>query len=281
MTTKCKRLLTIQDISCLGKCSLTVALPIVSALGVECAVIPSAVLSTHTGNFDNYTFKDLTAELEPIVAHWDSYDIVFDALYTGYIASADQLCIIKNIFEHYKMKESCNIVDPVLGDYGTIYRGFDKNFVDKMRELCNVADIIIPNVTEACALLEIPFCGAELDKLSTDKLLRSLGKICNGTIVLTGVSFESGKIGVGILNVKTDKIDYCFAPKIGTNFHGTGDIFASVVAGCIVKGCDIIKASQVAVDFVSECIKNTVNNCNKRWYGVNFEETLNMLTNLK
>lgn len=278
---KNNRLLTIQDISCLGKCSLTVALPIISAVGVECCVIPSAVLSTHTGSFDNYTFKDLTEQLSPIVAHWDSYDICFDAIYTGYVASASQLQIIKEIFGHYKKRESFNIVDPVLGDNGKIYHGFDKNFIDKMRELCVIADLIVPNVTEACALIGMPYCGSELSKKQTEDILRQLASVNKNMIVLTGVSFESDKIGVAIFDVKDDKISYCFAPKIGSSFHGTGDIFASVLSGCIVKGYDVNKACQVAVDFVSDCIKNTVDNENKRWYGVNFEEALGKLTNLK
>lgn len=278
---KNNRLLTIQDISCLGKCSLTVALPIISSIGVECCVIPTAVLSTHTGGFENYTFKDLTGELEPIVRHWDSYNINFDAIYSGYIANAEQLCIIKGIFEHYKQKGSIAIVDPVLGDNGKLYKGFDSNFAEKMRKLCTVADIVIPNVTEASIMLGIPYeKDCELNQEKTESLLHKLSDINDKCIILTGVNFEKESIGAAIFDVKNDKIEYCFARKIGENFHGSGDIFASVLSGCIVKGYSVKDACQVAVDFVSKCIENTLSGGNSRSYCVNFEESLGLLTEL-
>lgn len=275
---KSDRLLTIQDISCLGKCSITVALPIISCLGIECCVIPSAVLSTHTSIFKNYTFKDLTDQLNKITEHWDSYEFDFDAVYTGYIANKNQLEIISNIFNKYKSRGSKIFVDPVMGDNGVAYAGFDKDFVDNMRNLCRAADLIMPNITEACLLLESEYCGSVLNQNQVESLLKKLSKINSNTIVLTGISFENDKIGAAIYDVKKQSITYCFSKKIQTNFHGTGDIFASVLSGGLVKGWDIVKATQCATDFVSLCIQQTVNHPQKRWYGVNFENALCMLT---
>ncbi len=269
------RLLTIQDVSCLGQCSLTVALPIISALGVETCIIPSAVLSTHTSGFENYSFRDLTEDIPQIFHHWNSININFDVIYTGYIANAKQFETLKNIFDS---STACKIVDPVLGDKGIRYKGFDDNFVDEMRELCSKADVIVPNLTEVCLLLGEDYHSGQLEKFEIENYLKRLSKLGAKNIVLTGVGFSQTEIGAVIYCSETEKTTYVLGEKIEDDFHGTGDIFASVVAGSIAKGNDLQKSVERAVEFVAECIRNTVNNPFRHKYGVNFEEKLHLLT---
>ena len=152
-----KRAVTIQDISCFGKCSLTVALPIISAMGIETAVIPTAVLSTHTGGFKGYTFRDLTGDIPQIASHWEKLGLSFDAIYTGYLGSPDQVQIVSDFFDSFGKEDNFIVVDPVMGDAGKLYAGFTDELVCGMRKLCAKADYIIPNMTEAALLLDIPY----------------------------------------------------------------------------------------------------------------------------
>ena len=271
-----KRIVTIQDISCIGKCSLTVALPIISACGVETAVIPTAVLSTHTA-FDGFTFRDLTDEIPPIAARWKAQGMAVDAIYTGYLGSFQQLEIVSQFFDQFKTPENLILVDPVMADNGALYAGFTPEFVQEMAKLCGKADIIVPNLTEACYLLNIPYPGEDYTRADIQHILTELGKLGCKQVVLTGVSLEPGRLGVMAYDTEKQTFFEYYNEKMPSSFHGTGDVFASVVVGAMMRGCPLEDALRLAVDFTLESIRKTVADPEHRWYGVNFEEAIPLL----
>ena len=273
-----KRILTIQDISCVGKCSLTVALPIISAFGVETSVLPTAVLSTHTA-FRGFTFRDLTDDLQSITQHFKSQNINFDALYTGYLGSFKQLNIVKEIFDTFKTKNNFILVDPVMADNGKLYAGFDISFAKEMALLCSKADIIVPNLTEASFMLGTEYIPYGYNEEYIKNLLKKLADIGSKKVVLTGVSFEDQNIGVYCYDRESDNFFYYAQERIPTSFHGTGDVFASTLCGGLTIGKPINDALKIAVDYTVESIKNTINNENHNWYGVDFESALPYLNN--
>lgn len=268
-----KRIVTIQDISCLGKCSLTVALPIISAMGVEAAIIPTAVLSTHT-MFQGFTCRDLTEEIGPISRHWKKENFQFDAIYTGYLGSREQIDIVKGFFEDFRTEENLIFVDPVMADNGKLYPAFDLEFAGEMTKLCACADIIVPNITEACLMTNTPYraeYGEEYVKGLLEKL-KALGT--RKAVVLTGVSLEAGKTGVMGLEVKTGAYFSYYHEKIEAVYHGTGDIFASTAVGALMRGWDLPKALELAGEYTLACIRETLGSGKESWYGVNFETAL-------
>ncbi len=265
-----KRIVTVQDISCVGKCSLTVALPIISAMGVETAILPTAVLSTHT-MFEGYTFHDLTDEILPIAAHWKKEMLDFDALYTGYLGSLDQVEIVARLFDDFKTEKNRIIVDPVMADNGKMYPLFDLKFAKAMAKLCAKADIIVPNLTEACFLTDTPYCE-EPDEAYICSLLKKLAELKpREAVVITGVSFEKGKTGVIGMNVKTKQIFSYTHHRIPRSYHGTGDIFSSTFVGALTRGVTMLKALQIAADYTASCIQETMDHDPTKIYGVNFE----------
>lgn len=270
-----KRAVTIQDISCFGKCSLTVALPIISAMGVETAIIPTAVLSTHTGGFRDYTFHDLTEDIPKTEKHWRSIGLDFDVIYTGYLGSIRQIEYIKRFFSDFKTDKNVIVVDPVMGDNGKLYAGFTNDFVFEMRKLCREADIIIPNITEAAFLVGEEYREGVYDERYIEGLIEKLSLLGAKNIILTGITDGSGKIGSAAYS--GGSCYSYFTKKVDRMFHGTGDIFASVCAGAIAKGADINTAMRLAVDFVYECIKATAGH-EEHWYGVRFEDCIGYLT---
>lgn len=267
-----KRIVTIQDISCIGKCSLTVALPIISAMGVEAAVIPTAVLSTHTA-FKGFTFRDLTPDISPIAEHWKKEDLGFDAIYTGYLGSFEQLELVSKFFSDFNTDENMIIVDPVMGDFGKLYPGFTQKFADKMAELCGKADIIVPNMTEAAFMLGIEYKETYDEEYAKDILKKLCAKGAKKA-VLTGINYVEGKIGVMCYDPQKDSYYTYFRDRINASYHGTGDVFASTLTGALVKGYSFEDSLQIAVDYTVECIRATCEDKDSRWYGVNFEETI-------
>ena len=265
-----RRILTIQDISCVGKCSLTVALPIISAFGIETAVLPTAVLSTHTA-FNNFTFHDLTDEIEPICDAWKKENIGFDCIYTGYLGSKKQIQLVKDIFTNFKTENNFLLVDPAMADHGNLYKGFDEDFALNMASLCAKADVIVPNITEACFMLNKPYIESGYNEDYIKDLLSSLCDLGCNTAVLTGVSFNDNQLGVYAYNKKENKYYEYYREKLPFMFHGTGDVFASSLTGSLSLGLDLRKSLQIAVDFTWESIDNTIKNPNHNWYGVEFE----------
>ena len=229
-----KRVVSIQDISCLGKCSLTVALPIISAMGVETCVVPTAVLSTHTGGFSGFTFHDLT-------------------------------------------QDTLIYVDPAMADNGVLYTGFTPEFAKEMGKLCGKADVIVPNLTEASFMLGVDYVGEDYDEAYIRDLLKQLTGLGCKTAVLTGVSFAPGQIGAMAYDAATDTYASYFNEKLPVSFHGTGDVFASACVGALMNGKDLAGALKIAVDYTLECIRETQNDPDSRWYGVNFESAIPML----
>ncbi len=265
-----KRILTIQDISCVGQCSLTVALPILSACGLETAILPSAVLSTHTGGFTGYTFRDLTEDMPAIEAHWRKENIKFDAFYTGYLGSSRQIDYVKSVVKTTGREGSEVIVDPAMADLGKLYPGFDDAFVGAMRELCRTADYLLPNITEACLLTGMDY-REEYDEAYIDDLLKELAKICGGTLVLTGVGYEPESTGVAVY--EQGEKSYYKHKKISSGCHGTGDVFASAFTGALLNGKSAMEAARIAADYTVACIEVTVKD-KDHWYGVEFERVL-------
>lgn len=268
-----KRLLTIQDISCVGQCSLTVALPVISACGVECSVLPSAVLSTHTAGFSGYTFRDLTEDMPAINAHWAKENIKFDAIYTGYLGSTQQIDYVKAIIASALKDGAKAIVDPAMADGGKLYPGFDMEFVEAMKSLCGSADYVIPNLTEACLLTDTEY-KETYDKEYIGSIVAKLLDLGCNNIVFTGVSYREGYTGV--LVVENGKESYYEHPLLPNSCHGTGDIYASAFTGALVRGKSAFDAAKIAADYALECIKETAKDPD-HWYGARFEPVLSKL----
>lgn len=262
-----KRVLTVQDISCFGQCSLTVALPILSACGSEAVILPSAVLSTYTSNFKNYTFRDLTEDIPSIEKHWISEGIKFDAIYTGYLGNKKQIDYVESLIKNTLKDEALVIIDPVVGDNGHLYPGFNDEYVAKVKQLSTNADYLIPNITEASFLTGMPY-KKEYDESYILELFNKMSEFCKGTIVLTGVSYDKETTGIAIY--KDGQIQYYKHRLIDRNCHGTGDIFASSFTGALMQGKTPFEACKIAADFILASIENTIG-CEEHWYGVRFE----------
>ena len=269
-----KKILTIQDISCVGQCSLTVALPILSACGLETCILPSAVLSTHTAGFSGYTFRDLTEDMPAIKNHWVKENIQFAAVYTGYLGSTKQIDYVADIYND-TAKESGGllIVDPAMADNGKLYPGFDAEFVEAMKGLCGKADYIIPNLTEACFLTGMEY-KTSYDRAYIDEILEKLTSLGCKNVIFTGVSFKEGKTGIVVYeNGQYSYYEHDFLPN---SCHGTGDIYASAFVGALVRGKSAYEAAKIAADYTVECIKATAEEEN-HWYGAKFEPVLGKL----
>lgn len=275
-----KRVAAIHDISCLGKCSLTVALPIISAAGIETSVIPTAILSTHTGGFINYTYRDLTDDILPVVSHWQSLGLTFDAVYTGFLGSFEQIEIVSEIFDRLKTPDCLIIVDPVMADNGRLYSIFGDNFPSGMRHLCKKVDIIVPNITEACLLLNKPYKPGPFNAPYIEDIMHGLAALGPKQVVLTGVSFDDKSLGAACLDAASGMIHYSFSPRIEGFYHGTGDIFASTLVAGLLKGNDLNRSTRIAVDFTVKSIARTKAAGTDVRFGVNFEAGLCELANL-
>ncbi len=271
-----KRILTIQDISCVGKCSLTVALPIISAQGIETCILPTALLSTHTG-FKNFTFRDLTDEFDAITQVWHKENITFDGIYTGFLGSFSQLELIEKIFNEFNGSAPLILVDPCMGDNGRLYHGFDEKFVAKMRELCTKAHVITPNITEASFMCGMPFLGSDYTQDYVLELLEGLASFGARKIVLKGIRYKQNECGIIAYDAKTkEKVEY-FHEFLPFHTSGTGDIFASVLFGSLINGESMQNAIKKAANFVLSSIKVTLKDKSRTWYGVQFEKVLGTL----
>lgn len=270
-----KRVVAIHDISCLGKCSLTVALPIISAAGIETAVIPTAVLSTHTGGFGKNTFFSLADILPSISEHWSNIKINCDAVYTGYLGFGREIDEVSEIIGHLCGRNTKVVVDPVMADNGNLYRGFDSDYPQRMRKLCCIADIITPNVTEAALLTNGEYKTPPYKKEYIFGLLERLYEKFGASIVLTGVGFSENETGAAVydgFNVK-----YLTTEKANAVFHGTGDIFSSVLTAAVVRGKELCRAAEIAVDFTKDCILNTLKYEREERFGIVFETEIPLL----
>lgn len=271
-----KKILTVQDISCVGQCSLTVALPILSACGLETCILPSAVLSTHTAGFSGFTFRDLTDDMPKIQKHWQKENIKFEAIYTGYLGSVKQVGYVKDILDTMGTADCIRIVDPAMADNGKLYSIFNDEYVSAMRGLCASADILIPNITEACFLTEVEYREA-YDEIYVKELLDKISALGVKTIVLTGVSYAPDKTGVIVYEDGVTR--YYEHDKISKGCHGTGDIYASAFTGALLNGKELFEAARIAADYTVKCIINTQGDA-EHWYGAKFETALGDLINM-
>ena len=276
-----KRALAIHDISCFGRCSLTIALPILSAAGIETTVLPTSILSTHTGGFTGYTFRDLTDDLRPIKDHWlTEPGITFNAIYSGYLGSFEQLDIVTEYVDAFQKDGCLFFCDPVMADNGVLYKGFTPDFPKGMASLCTKADLILPNLTEATLMLGEAYPGDSYDQAYIEGLLHRLASLGPKMVVLTGVSFEAGKLGSACLDTSTGEIGYAFTDRIHGHFHGTGDIYGSTLVAAMLKGASLTRAIQVAGQFTYESIQRTLRDGKDLRFGVNFEEGLASLAKI-
>jgi pyridoxine kinase len=270
-----KRILTIQDISCLGKCSLTVALPLISAMGVETVILPTAVLSTHT-LFKGFTCKDLSDQLEPITKHWKQQGFKFDAIYTGYLGTEDEIECVKGIIRDFADENTLVFIDPAMGDNGKLYPAFDLNYAKKNATLCGIADVIVPNITEACFMTGEEY-KEQYDEEYVKSLLQKLISLGTKTAILTGVSLSEGKTGAMGFDSETGEYFVYQNDRIPAAYHGTGDIFSSVVVGGLMRGLSRLDAIALAADYTAKTIDVTRHNPDDPWYGVDFEATVPFL----
>lgn len=279
-----KRIVTLQDISCIGRCSITVALPVISAMGVECGILPTAVLSTHT-MFKTFTCKDLSDQIEPVADAWKREGIGFDGIYTGYLASAGQCRQISDFFDRFAgnggmeggngSDGNCGslvFVDPAMADNGELYPAFGADFPAAMAKVCAKAHVILPNITEACLLTGMPY-RTEYKETYIRELLERLLELGCQKAVLTGVSFEKDKLGVAYLDRDGTDFSY-FTRRCPVSYHGTGDLYSASAFGGLMRGLDLASALSLAADFVVACIEATSHSEQSRWYGVEFESQI-------
>lgn len=273
---KQKRVLAVHDLSCVGRCSLTVALPILSAAGLEASALPTAVLSTHTGGFTGMTFRDLTQDLPAIFQHWKTLDLAFDAIYTGYLGSAEQVALVEQLFDAFRGEQTKIIVDPVMGDHGKLYPGMSEKMPQLMKRLCQRADVIVPNQTEAALMLGRPYLETP-DQAEVDDLMQALREMTRASVVLTGISPEEGKLGAAVYDRETGQSACPAAPHMPGSYHGTGDVYASALTGAYMAGKTLVQAAQIAADFTQQSIVETLPLGLETRYGVCFERALPQL----
>ena len=288
-----KRVLTVQDISCVGKCSLTAAIPVISAMGIEVCPLPTAILSNHTA-FSSFSFLDLTDKIPEILNEWKKQGFHFDAIYTGYLGSIKQIDLVHKILDEFAQNDTLVVIDPCMADNGKLYTGFSQDFVKQMAKLCGRANVILPNMTEACFLVNQDYDIFTHTNESITKLMEKLLSLGAKHVVLKGVDFSSDKIGVAYYSQKNnndsrnligksiiensiDDMKIYFHHRYDENFHGTGDLFASVVTGALVLKKELKEAVEIACDFIQESIECTLSNLNYNWYGVEFESALKNL----
>ncbi|MBQ4160294.1 MAG: pyridoxamine kinase [Clostridia bacterium] len=279
---KQKRIAAIHDISCFGKCSLTVALPVLSAAGFEACCIPTSVFSTHTGGFSGDTFHDLTKEILPIADHWKSQGFAFDAVYTGFLGTAEQTDIICDVLDRIADENTLIMVDPVMGDNGKLYPVFSESFPTAMKKLCARANVMIPNMTEAYLLLGERYQPGPYTEAEINHLLDGLTTICKGEIVLTGVHFDDRRLGTATLDIGTGQRTFVLRDRIDGMYHGTGDVYASSFLAALMHDFSLPEAAAIAADYTVLSIETTKKMDKDLRYGVNFEYNIpNLIEMLK
>ncbi len=269
------RILVIQDISASCRISMNVAVPILSCLENWVSILPTALLSTHTGKgFEDYTFLDLSAEIPAILNHWRSLGIKFDGIVIGYLGSIEQIKLMESIIKQFSTEEALIVVDPVMGDHGTLYPGFTSEHVEAMRKLCQFADVLIPNVTEACLLTETNYPEKPHNKEKIEPIIRKLTDKNNRNIVLSGITGNERQVGAAFISKGSSKIHYAFSEVYPGHFDGVGDLFTSVVAGFLFQKHSLKRANEVAVNYISRVVKRTIEDQIDPLYGIAFEKDL-------
>ncbi len=271
-----KQVLAIHDLSCVGRCSLTVALPVLSAAGLHVSVLPTALLSTHTGEFTGYTNLDLTQEMAKIYAHFQTLPLRFDGLYSGFLGSWEQLALVEDVFAHYRRADTLLLVDPVMADHGKLYATYTETLARDMGRLCRQADVIVPNLTEAAILLEASY-REQPSFPQVEAMLRALHKRYGCLqAVITGI-LRDGLLGAAAYDAQRDCVFFHGQPPMDHVFYGTGDVLASALLAGLMRGRSLSQATTLAVDFTYQSMLHTLDNGLPLRYGVAFEQALPML----
>lgn len=278
---KQKKALVMQDISCIGRISTMVALPILVSSGINTSIIPTALLSTHTQAKD-YFFKDLSDEMTKIINNYKKLNYKFDAIQTGYLGNENQIKIVKEAFS-LSHKDTIFIVDPAMADNGKLYKGINNNMIEAMKELCEGANIIIPNLTEAHFLLGRNHQDKSKDKEYLKELSKSLAtKFKNNYVIITGVSEKENHYGSMCFDVKNDEIYFAQREYIDKSYFGTGDIFTSVITSAILNQKSIFESCEIATNFTQSCVKKSFDIKLEKEEGVCFEQNIpNLIKQLK
>lgn len=271
---KQKRVLAVHDISCVGRCSLTVALPIISSVGIECSVLPTAVLSTHTGGFKGFTYRDLTEDIMPIDKHWQTLDLKMDAIYTGFLGSFEQIDLVSKLFDDMSGEGTTIYVDPVMADKGVLYSVFGSDFPAGMRKLCEKANVIMPNLTELSFMLGEEYKDGPYTHEYIDSMFEKARVFGVDRIIITGVSFEKGTVGAVFMDYRDGTKGECMRDEIPGYYHGTGDVFGSALVAACESGLSLDEAVRSAVDMTVNSIISTHSAGDDVRYGVRFEEHL-------
>lgn len=271
-----KQVLAIHDLSCVGRCSLTVALPVLSAAGLHVSVLPTALLSTHTGEFTGYTNLDLTQEMAKIYAHFQTLPLRFDGLYSGFLGCWEQLALVEDVFAHYRRADTLLLVDPVMADHGKLYATYTETLARDMGRLCRQADVIVPNLTEAAILLEASY-REQPSFPQVEAMLRALHKRygCRQAVI-TGI-LRDGLLGAAAYDAQRDCVFFHGQPPMDHVFYGTGDVLASALLAGLMRGRSLAQATTLAVDFTYQSMLHTLDNGLPLRYGVAFEQALPML----
>ena len=272
------RVAAIHDMSGFGRCSLTVAIPILSAMGIQCCPLPTAFLSTHTGGFEGFTFLDMTDELPKVAAHWKSLGLGFQAVYSGFLGSERQIAIVEDFLREFRGPDTLAVIDPVMGDHGTVYQTYTPAMCAGMARLAELADVITPNLTEAALLLDIPYGELPVGEAGCREIVERLSLDGRRSVVLTGASTAPELTGAMCFDAKTGRTEAVQTRRVPQEFHGTGDVFASVLTGALVQGASLPDAVRQAVDFVRACAERTARAGIPMREGVEFEPLLGLLT---
>ena len=268
-----KRIAAVHDLSGLGKCSLTVALPVISATGVECACIPTALLSTHTGEFTGWTLRDLSNEMLPIAQHWKSTGAQFDGIYTGYLANPSQANTLEMVIDVISGPDTMLIVDPVMADNGSYYSNMGEDMCAAFRHLIRRADVITPNITEAALLTGMHYTPDGHDEGYLYNMFRTLASFGPRMITITGIRSD-GMIGNVAFDAATGERFQALRPMHEGLFYGTGDIFASSLAALLVRGASLQSALEIATALTDDSIARSLRHDTPRRFGVDFEGAL-------
>ena len=254
---KVKKIAAVHDLCGIGRLSLTVVIPILSSMGFQVCPLPTAVLSNHT-QYPDFSFLDLTDEMPKIIAEWKRLGMRFDAIYTGYLGSSRQICIVSDFIDNFRQPDGLVVVDPVLGDNGRLYTNFDVKMVEEMRHLVAKADVITPNLTEVFYLLDRPYETAHADE-EVKEYLRLLSDKGPQVVVIPSVpvSGDSHKTSVYAYNRQGDRYWKITCPYLPAHYPGTGDTFTSVITGALMQGDSLPIALDRATQFILQGIRAT------------------------
>lgn len=272
------RVAAIHDMSGFGRCSLTVAIPVLSAMGLQCCPLPTAFLSTHTGGFEGFSFLDMTDEMPKAAAHWKSLNLDFQCIYSGFLGSEQQIRIVSDFIRDFRKSDTIVVVDPVMGDHGQVYQTYTPAMCDGMAQLAEQADVIVPNLTEAALLLGVSYDALPTGEAGCKEIVERLSLDGHRSVVLTGASMAPELTGVMCFDAKTGRTKSVQVRRVPREFYGTGDVFASVLAGGLVKGAALPEAARHAVEFVRACAERTAAQNLPIREGVDFEPLLRLLT---